>query len=1166
MKNLSLSFCLFILFSSLQAQQKMDFYYFGNKKVYMGQSTEKLYVRIKEGATETKTTSFRRDIKLPENAVDTFQSANFMVINLKDLDKSQQLRIVADFKKAGANIEISRPVLLAPGGNEVVIDEGFYVKLKQGTSYRQLKDLVVLKKCILNETPYKYDNTVYFLKAGIANHFDGLQIANEFFESGLFEYAEPDFRRLKGFDYSPDESQVENELIEHTGSDFKLPGKYTTPPNDPLFVYQWGAKNTGSAIQWNGTPGADISLLEAWDKTMGSPTIRIAVLDEGVEKSHEDLVNNILPIGYGLVAANENTGDILSTARIHGTACAGVIAAEANNGIGIAGIAPNCKLITVNLTVNEGGDFGTDAQIAQAIDWAWNVGEADVLSNSWGGGTASSLIKDAIQRAVTLGRSGKGSIVVFATGNSDAGLLSPAIFPEAIAVGSINMCYQRKSTVSCDGETTWGSSYGAGIDISAPGVKIASTRGMGTGGAPNKDYTLNFNGTSSAAPVVSGVAALVLSVNSNLTQSQVREILERTARKVGSYTYNFMQDEPNGSWSPELGHGMVNAKNAVDAAQDPAFCRVEVSAAGATQICSSETISLQVTNHINGDTYTWRKDGIIVGSGTTFVANQTGNYDVILNSLSNCRDTSYKIQVTVSPQEGALTADAGKDTTIVLSSKVFLGGGPAGSGGTAIVNSMRALVNDRENDLFIKFDPARPSVNFKIIKSDFNPDLENEKYYSGAASTPFGLYMMDISGMFVKIDTATGIAYPVNEIPNNLTINDMTYDPSTGKIFAVASATSNDLYEVDRLTGVCTLLATISASPNSVIISLGADNSGQLFGLQYIKSSGVASIIKINKSTGESTTVGNPGFKAMNPQGGDVDPLTDELYLVPISSPLGTNKFDGTGLWKMNKTTGAGGLVGSVAYPYNELDALSFANKEYTYHWSPSINLSNPNDANPQFTATSAGTFVYTLTVTDLCGNTATDMVTLKVQQVVPVTLLDFSGELKDKKVSLTWSVQNEVNFDHYQVERSTDGTSFNPIGSVPGRQSSLKANYNFDDQTLPASANIFYRLKMVDKDGKYGMSDVILLKNDANLKNNLIVIKPNPFTSTLTMQYESVMAGKLKGQIINSKGEAVKQFTSNIAPGMNEILIQGDNLPAGIYLLKVRIGDKIITRKIVKQ
>src|SRR5690606_8928919 len=99
---------------------------------------------------------------------------------------------------------------------------------------------------------------------------------------------------------------------------------------------QWSAVNTGAANQGSGTAGADMDIDEAWDITMGSPTIKIAVIDEGVQRSHPDLINNITATGFGLVAANATTGNILANTRSHGTSCAGIIAAEANNNIGMA--------------------------------------------------------------------------------------------------------------------------------------------------------------------------------------------------------------------------------------------------------------------------------------------------------------------------------------------------------------------------------------------------------------------------------------------------------------------------------------------------------------------------------------------------------------------------------------------------------------------------------------------------------------------------------------------------------------------------------------------------------------------------------------------------------------------------------------------------------------
>jgi hypothetical protein len=962
---LSIFFLAFALTGKAQQSNETSYYYFGKQKIYLQQSSEKIYLRLPAEEVVDMKAGLRNTFSVSEKAFTHLQANRFILINLKDNTASRS-EAIRDFIKNTGKAELVRPALIAPDGKDVVIDEGFYVKLKPGISYAQLADLAGQKKCVI-EKVYAYNNKTYLLRAGAANNYDGLKMANVFYEAGLFEYAEPDFRLLDAL---------------------------SSVPNDPLFNLQWAAVNTGAANQGSGTVGADIDLDEAWDITMGSPSVRIAVLDEGIQRTHPDLVNNIDPLGFGLVAGNATTGNILSTTRSHGTSCGGIIAAEANNNIGVAGVAPLSKLIPVNITVNTTGTFGTSAQIAQATDWAWDQGAADILSNSWGGGTPSSLIQDAIRRAVTLGRGGKGAIVLFSSGNNNAGLSSPACFPETIAVGAMSMCYERKSGTSCDGETFWGGNYGTGLDIAAPGVRIATTRVTGTGTAPNADYNLAFNGTSSSTPVVAGVAALVLAVNNNFTQQQVREILERSTKKVGSYPYSFVPGQPNGSWTSELGHGMVNAKNAVLAAQNPAFCRVDIAAGGDLQVCSGSNVPLLVTNNVSGNSYEWRRDGNIAGAGINFSATQSGNYDVILTTGSGCKDTSYSIAVVVSVAQGALVTDAGRDTSICLDTKIFLGGGPAGSGGTGIIHPMRAIASDIANNLLLRFDPLQPSLNYSIIKSPLIPSPQTDEFYSGAAATPYGLYAINrISKMLVKIDTANGNTYEVGLTTNSsVSFTGMTYDPSTNKIFAAGtSGTSNHLFEINRITGEATFINTITGiAASNVLISLSADNSGQLYGLRLSTVLNVsAQLMYINKTTGAATVAGNTGFLANFAQSGDVDPLTDELYQAAGTSVLGsTASYNGKGLWKLNKITGFATLVGSVAQPFNTPDAMSFANKEYKYQWSPATNLSNANDANPQFTATAAGTFIYTLTVTDLCGNTATDQVTIVVNNLPPIPVI----------------------------------------------------------------------------------------------------------------------------------------------------------------------------------
>ena len=959
MKQLLLSIFLLITFFAGNAQQTNNnglYYYFGNQKIFLQQSNERMYVRIKAAEVQQLQQSIRTIFQLSEKAFTSTDNSRFVIISLKEDNKTSRQNELLNYLKNSGKTELVRAALKAADGKDVVIDEGFYIKLKPTATYVQFAALAAQLNCTI-EKVYQYDNKTFLLKAGAINGYDGMRMANLFFESGLFLYAEPDFRLLDGLH---------------------------APPNDPLYNLQWAHLNTGAANQGSGIAGADIDVDEAWGITMGSPTIRVAVLDEGVQRTHPDLINNIDPLGFGLTAGNATTGDILASTRSHGTSCAGIIAAEANNNIGVAGVAPLSKIIPVNIIVNTAGTFGTSAQIAQCLDWAWNQGAADILSNSWGGGLASSLIRDAIHRATTLGRGGKGSIVIFSSGNSDAGVASPAIFPETIAVGAMSMCNQRKSPSTCDGESFWGGNYGTGLDISAPGVRIATTRNTATGTAPNLDYNPSFNGTSSAAPMVAGVAALVLSINNNFTQVQVREILERSTKKTGGYNYAAAIGQPNGSWSSELGHGMVNAKNAVLAAQNPAFCRVEFAAAGNLQVCSGSSVLLQVTNVDGGASYQWRRDGSNFNTGSSINANQSGNYDVILTTGTGCKDTSYAVPVIVSVAQGALLANAGRDTAICLNGKFFLGSGPSGVGGTAIIHPMRGFGSDLSNNTLLRFNPLQPSLNYKIINNNFIPNFSGGNFFGGAAATPHGLFMIGrLDRMFTKIDTATGASIPIGvAAASSVSFNGMTYDPTTDKIFALATfGTSNQLYEINRLTGAATLSGNITGIPSSIVlVSLSADNSGQMFALS-LSSTVSATLYSIDKNSRAATLIGNTGFLANFAQGGDVDPLTNILYQFGVTSPLGSGggNFSGKGLWTLDKLTGAATLKGSIGQPFNAIDALSFANPEYKYQWSPAINLSNADDANPQFTSTASGTFVYTLTVTDLCGNTATDQVTIVV-------------------------------------------------------------------------------------------------------------------------------------------------------------------------------------------
>jgi subtilisin family serine protease len=206
--------------------------------------------------------------------------------------------------------------------------------------------------------------------------------------------------------------------------------------------------------------------------------------------------------------------------------------------VGISGVSPNSKLISISINLNWGN---TPQQLANGFNWAWQNG-SDVISNSWGGYAPSNIINNAIANALSQGRNGLGCVLVFCTHNDDGIVAYPASLPNVIGVGAISPNGERKSPSSCDRETWWGSNYGEGLDV------ISTT--TWTGG-----YTQTFNGTSAATPHVAGVATLILSVNPSLTTQQARNISESKAQKVNrqnlfnptGYMYSTTPGHPNGT-------------------------------------------------------------------------------------------------------------------------------------------------------------------------------------------------------------------------------------------------------------------------------------------------------------------------------------------------------------------------------------------------------------------------------------------------------------------------------------------------------------------------------------------------------------------------------------------------------------------------------------------
>jgi len=323
------------------------------------------------------------------------------------------------------------------------------------------------------------------------------------------------------------------------------------PPSKDAGI-RWALDNPGPRRGGIGKCNADVHAKAAWTITKGSRSVRVAILDEGVDTGH--------PYLKPAVKKEKDFVDGRANARpsgddAHGTACAGIIFAQHSTP---KGLAPELGLVAARIAKSNSQGFWIfdDWLTADAIDWCWDDARADVLSNSWGGGPPVDIIIRAFDRARTRGRGRKGAVIVAAAGNSQNFVEFPANLAEVMTVGASNQWDQRKTRTSDDGETGWGSNYGDSLDLLAPGVGIHTTDIRGSRGYTGGMFVENFNGTSAAAPFVAAVAGMIISVNPGLSEAEVRDLINQTADPLS-----------RSGWNRFVGHGRLNAYAALRAAR-----------------------------------------------------------------------------------------------------------------------------------------------------------------------------------------------------------------------------------------------------------------------------------------------------------------------------------------------------------------------------------------------------------------------------------------------------------------------------------------------------------------------------------------------------------------------------------------------------------------------
>lgn len=489
-----------------------SYYWLGGEKISIVQEVDKYVIMyFKEDEI-----SIQKSLK--EKNVVTSKSEDFILseISFKTSDKIKNSSLLnrkirtttlSGSVKDVSNI-LSKSIYYVPcykftNGQEVKFSNLLYVKLKSKNDFSLLEKTVEKFAIqILGES--KSIEDLYFLACSDNNHGNAIEIANQIHESGFFEYASPSI----------------------TG------GQLEAAINEPLYasggLWHLGNNLTNPYVHIDYCEGLKY-LLEA------SPSVKVAIIDSGVDFSHRDLYN-VLP---GWDAETGITPNVVT--HSHGTSVAGFICAIPNNKIDVAGIAYGATVLPISISVNSLGNIiSADYKMVQAIEYAVDNG-AKIINCSWT--YESQIVGDAIKNALD-----KECIVVFASGNKNGSVSYPANSDSRIiVVGAVNKNGNRASF----------SNYGSNLDVVAPGEDVCVL-------TPQNSISTG-SGTSFAAPQVSALAAMILSKNPKLTAKEVSDVIFKSTKKINSatYPYSFTSTE-NPSWNNQMGYGLISLENALE--------------------------------------------------------------------------------------------------------------------------------------------------------------------------------------------------------------------------------------------------------------------------------------------------------------------------------------------------------------------------------------------------------------------------------------------------------------------------------------------------------------------------------------------------------------------------------------------------------------------------
>lgn len=586
------------LILSMTGVYSQNYFYSGGQQRYYTDDNKSIIVVVKDTTHyDGIVNNIQNRLNISLDSIMFGEEGNSIMVNSPIFGTLSFAKIIDTISVVNQDIEmISYSKSMVETGKRIWFTGEVFVKIAKNFTIQNIFSTISSYNIdtIINE----YDNW-YSIKC--QSESDVIQMANSLYLSPYVEYSYPNFYSIT-----------------------------KTCTTDPLYPLQFYLKSTGQMIsepcsgnEDGCTPDIDINVEPAWNITTGNGNVKVAVIDDGVE-DHEDLkdANNVSRVLDGYTPSclfGCNGHPLLS--GMHGQCCAGIIAASHNN-IGIAGVAPNSKIVPIRIMKPK--YLFSEKNIAKAINKAWDDLGCDILSNSWDKEVYGDGIINAIENAITYGRNGKGCIIVASSGNWETSIYYRD------SNGIIYFPYIQNATIIVGAITKWGyapyySRRGDKLSVVAPSssylyynydpyhsgnIRTIDREGIrGYDNNQNGNYWDCFSGTSVSCSLVSGIASLMLSVNPNLHYNEVVEIIETTSRKIhdinnpnGYYSYTISSDHPHGAWNNEVGYGLVNAHAAV---MEAYFNEYTINGNTSVQSCSEPQYSLSNTNVPNGTSFYW---------------------------------------------------------------------------------------------------------------------------------------------------------------------------------------------------------------------------------------------------------------------------------------------------------------------------------------------------------------------------------------------------------------------------------------------------------------------------------------------------------------------------------------------------------------------------------